>query len=447
MYRREPSRRGTRAAAERERPRPAVQPGILVIKFEAAPAAIRSGRRLAAHTAIDDSQRRHIQDRLRFLRDHHGLKDIVPIVGERRRQARRPARSLASTEAVERSVAASTDNETAGLMVVRIDPKADLEEVARELRGRGVEYVEPAPTRRLAARSASLDPSISKQWGLQAIGWYSAKRPSAKDVGVAVLDSGIDEDHPDLKGAIEAYDDCGLGRTDRDGHGTHVAGIIAAVANNKIGIAGVSNARLHCWKVFPDNEDADDAIYYQALGEVADDPSIKVLNLSMSGEGEFQTERNLLRRLRRKGVLVVAAMGNEFEEGNPTEYPAAYDGVMAVGSVGPDFERSYFSNVGSHISIVAPGENILSTLPRKGTRERRKTKYGALDGTSMATPFVAGAAALVFARFPGYGPGDVQKKLEQSVVKPEFMKKPRDKEYGYGALNLSKALSGGQKKK
>jgi subtilisin family serine protease len=389
----------------------------------------------------DDPQRRHVEDRLRFLRDNHGLQEVVPIFGERRRAARHPAK-FATTDTVARSMAGADDDETAGLTIVHVDPKTDVRALARELRGRGVEYAEPSPMRWLKGKGgATLDPRISKQWGLQAIDWYGAKRPSASNVGVAVVDSGIDRNHPDLKKAVGSYDDGGFGPTDRVGHGTHVAGIIAAVTNNRIGIAGVSNARLHCWKVFDANDDYDDVAYLRALGAVAGQASVRVLNLSLGGEDRSRAEQDLLARLHRGGTLVVAAMGNEYNEGNPVEYPAAYDTVMAVGAVGPDFERSSFSNVGRHISIVAPGEKILSTLPRKATRERRKTYYGAWDGTSMATPFVAGAAALVFARFPSYGPDQVRRKLEKSVVKPDTMRKPRDNEYGYGALNLSKALS------
>lgn len=443
MLRKTRAQQGTRDPTQERQARRenTIRPGVLVIRWSSG--AVSQGRLAPAAHIPGPARLKEIDDRMRYLRENHGLQDVVPLFGERRKSTRRLSfAGGVDTGAVIRSLTGAEDDVTRGLTVLRLDPKADLKEVARHLSGRGIKFVEPSPNRWLAAR-APLDPRVSAQWGLQAIDWFGARRPDASHIGVAVIDSGIDAKHPDLKSNIASYEYGSFGPADGRGHGTHVAGIIAAVTNNRIGIAGVSNGRLHCWKVFrgPGGEDYDDVAYLRALGAVAQDTSIKVLNLSLAGEVKSRAERELLARLLKRGVLVVAATGNEFEEGNPKEYPAAYESVMAIGAVGAARTRSFFSNTGSHISMVAPGEGILSTLPRKRAPGRSQTSYAAWDGTSFATPFVAGAAALVFARFPKYGPKQVRRRLEKTAVKVEAMKGKRwTKEVGYGALNLKKAL-------
>jgi hypothetical protein len=419
----------------------AVRPGVLLVRWSPGPAP-RGLLTTEAHVPGPDRMK-DIEDRLGYLRANHGLKNVVPVFGERRRAAPQPA-SVPSGEAraVVRSLTSIEDDRTRGLTVLHLDPKADLGAIAKQLRGRGVDFVEPSPNRWPSARKAALDPRISAQWGLQAIDWFGARRPDASHIGVAIVDSGIDRGHPDLKAAVASYEHGSFGSADALGHGTHVAGIIAAVINNRIGIAGVSNARLHCWKIFGGRtgEDYDDVAYLQALGAVAKDPSIKVLNLSLGGTEKSRAESDLLAMLLDRGVLVVAAMGNEYQEGNPKEYPAAYDSVMAIGAVGLARKRSAFSNTGPHISMVAPGESVLSTLPRQKGPGRSDTDYAAWDGTSMATPFVAGAAALVFARFPKYGPQQTRQRLESKALKLGTKKERPAKEYGSGLLNLKKAL-------
>ena len=155
------------------------------------------------------------------------------------------------------------------------------------------------------------------------------------------------------------------------------------------------------WKIFPetpiDGEYYVDAnLFADALREAAR-AGLSALNMSIGGTQSSRTEALLMRRLVDRGVVVVAAMGNEFAEGNPKEFPAAYDGVLAVGAVAENRERSAFSNTGSHIGICAPGSNILSTLPRRRSSFRDETMYASWSGTSMATPHVTAAAALVAA--------------------------------------------------
>ncbi len=198
------------------------------------------------------------------------------------------------------------------------------------------------------------------------------------------------------------------------------------------------------WKIFrdePDEDDGeyyvDDILYHQALNK-ARRAGVHVMNLSIGGTGSTKTEALLFKKLLSAGVTVVAAMGNEYRAGNPTEYPAAYSGVIAVAATDETNRRASFSNTGAHVGLAAPGVGILSTLPMRTSPARpRETQYAAWDGTSMATPHVAAAAALVLARKPGIGPDEVAKILKKSATKLKASKV----QVGAGLLNVQKALS------
>jgi subtilisin family serine protease len=286
------------------------------------------------------------------------------------------------------------------------------------------------------------------QWGLRAINWFNANRPDARAVRVGVLDTGIDLTHPDLKGLVAAdrYFHEGTSARDLLGHGTHVCGIIAAVVNNDTGIAGVARCKLTVWKIFGD-QPADDGEFYvegdaylRALG-AARDAGVRVMNLSIGGTASSRTEQLLFARLESAGVTVAAAMGNEYQEGNPTEYPGAYRGVLAVGAVAESLRRSVFSNTGRHIGLVAPGSNILSTLPMKTSQWLTESEYASWSGTSMATPHVAGAAALLAARNQTWGPAEIKKRLADTARKLPMMKKAKwNATYGAGLLDVARAL-------
>jgi subtilisin family serine protease len=171
---------------------------------------------------------------------------------------------------------------------------------------------------------------------------------------------------------------------------------------------------------------------------------MRVVNLSIGGTASSQTEEFLFRRLINAGVTVVAAMGNEFKEDNPTEYPGAYPGVIAVGATGKSNRRASFSNTGKHIRICAPGLNILSTLPMKpsAARTAKETEYAVWSGTSMATPHVTAAVALILAGDPNLSPQQVVERLTSTATKVSAMGgKKFTKEYGHGLLNLESAVS------
>lgn len=129
-----------------------------------------------------------------------------------------------------------------------------------------------------------------------------------------------------------------------------------------------------------------------------------------------------------------------YEDGNPKEYPAAYAGVLAVGSIAENLRRSSFSNTGKHIALVAPGSNILSTVPTRGSAYRKDTGYASHSGTSMATPHVAAAAALVLARYPSRNALWVKNRLRDTARQLPAMKRAWTVAYGNGLLDLSQAL-------
>jgi len=350
------------------------------------------------------------------------------------------------------SVRDSENEDLRGITLLRLARSTDLKRVVKDLKNTpGIEYVHRVPRRWITARPKPNDPLFKNQWGLQAIGWLEADPlPDASAVKVGVLDTGVDITHPELENVVQTYIHDGASGEDIVGHGTHVSGIIAAETNNNVGISGTSRCDLSVWKVFtdtPDPEDGDfyvDEVMYQRALNAARNARMRVVNLSIGGGDPSETERILFRRLIDAGVTVVAAMGNEFEKGNPKEFPGAYPAVIAVGAIGKSKRRASFSNTGAHISVVAPGISIVSTLPMKASAARHadETRYASWDGTSMATPHVSAVAALVLAANPTFTPAQVRERLISTATKLAPMgNKTKTNEYGFGLLNLERAVS------
>jgi subtilisin family serine protease len=436
-----------------------VLPGRYFVRFQ--PAAIRPhvpGRarggagpgRMAFTAATADAVPDAVVEPLEYLRQNTGLKSLRPLFSEagRSRVARAKVTEAERARlAVAASVLTQEDDDIAGFAIAELDPKASARSIAHAASAAAIDFIEPVPAHWVtAATGATADPMENLQWGLRAIGWFDADRPDASQVSVGILDTGIDAGHPDLENVAVTYDHAGTRAEDIVGHGTHVAGIVAAETNNAIGIAGIARCAIHMWKIFPDEPlqgdfYVDPELFADALRAAADS-GLRALNMSIGGTQSSNTELVLIRRLIDRGVVVVAAMGNEFEAGNPTEFPAAYDGVLAVGAVAETRDRAAYSNTGSHIGICAPGSNILSTLPRRRSSFRTETLYASWSGTSMATPHVTAAAALVAARDPTLSATDIAQRLRSTAATVSAMRgRARTNEYGDGLLDLKRALS------
>jgi subtilisin family serine protease len=432
-------------------------PGQIVLRVHEG--AVRPYVEAGAAASVESARRLpdSVGEPLDYLRREAGARAVHPLFVTKRVRTRvgamstRGGRSLPARErqriAVVASVTESESEELAGLTVVDVPKKEVSAELLRRVSSSpAIEFAEAMPARWLT-RAQESEPAQNRQWGLRAINWYQANRPDASEVVVAVLDTGVDINHPDLKSLAITYLHDGLSSRDIIGHGTHVSGIISATTNNPVGINGVTRCKLAVFKVFPD-EPADDGEFYvdggrylRALNGVID-CGAKVLNLSLGGANRSDAEQILFNRLERFGVTVVAAMGNEYEHGNPTEYPAAYKNVFAVGATAETDLRSSYSNTGRHISIVAPGSNIFSTLPTNRSSYRDETDYAAWSGTSMATPHVAAAAALLHARHPDWGPEALKDRLLKTARKLADMKGSASTQaFGDGLLDLERALS------
>ena len=402
--------------------------------------------------------------------------------GLRRTTARRSPAATAAT--------AATAN--AGVSMVELERDEDTLKLQKALADDPhIEFVSRVPIRYLLAGKQSAAkarrpgarraaPPASTMWNLRTILWNEARAArtfkEATGVNVAVLDSGIDRTHPDLNGRVASYtflhpDTPTIsGEKDIIGHGTHVSGTIGAVIGNRRGINGICACRLHSWKIFPDQPDyspeeddfeyyVDPVMYQRALADCVEQ-RMDVVNLSIGGPGEPDPqELALFEQLIANGTTVVAAMGNEREWGSPTSYPAAIPGVIAVGATSLTDRVANFSNRGDHISVCAPGKGIWSTLPTYGGQSgfaaargpngkpiegkpfKRETDYDDWDGTSMASPHVAAAVALLIAKRGQIGPDECRRLLTLGSDAVAGMGgKTFDSDYGYGRLNLERLL-------
>jgi len=282
------------------------------------------------------------------------------------------------------------------------------------------------------------DPYYGSQWGLTRVRAPEAWALSTgQGVLIAVLDTGTDYTHPDLSGKVRtdiAWNFVNNNDArDNNGHGTHVSGIAAAATNNGIGVAGMGwDASILPLKVMDSQgrgstAELIPAIYYAA------DHGARVINMSLAGT----TRDNLcpsdvqaaVDYAYRRGVLLVAAAGNwPYIAQSP--FPANCAHVLGVAATTSSDSRAWFSNYGDHVSVAAPGEDIYSTLRYGG--------YGYMDGTSMATPFVAGLAALVYARFPTYTPDQVASAILDNAQ--DLGSTGWDIYYGCGRIDAFRAL-------
>jgi serine protease len=306
--------------------------------------------------------------------------------------------------------------------------------------------------------------------------------PANGEVIVAVVDTGVFMMHPDLKPNLLAtgYDFISSPLVANDGdsidsdpndagdevtsggssfHGTHVAGTIAAASNNTIGIAGVSwGAKIMPIRVLGVGGGTDydiiQGIFY-AAGLPNDSGKLPprkadIINLSLGGEGYSQSAQNAIKSVRATGTILIAAAGNDSD--NTVNYPASYDGVISVGAVDINKRRAPYSNFNSAVDIAAPGgdssndlngdglpDGVLSTL----TNDKGATEYNFYQGTSMATPHVAGVVALMKAVNPGLTPDQLDALIASGSITEDTGNDGatvRNNNFGYGMIDALKAV-------
>ncbi|WP_241254709.1 S8 family peptidase [Brevibacillus sp. SYP-B805] len=271
------------------------------------------------------------------------------------------------------------------------------------------------------------------QWNLPLIGMeqsWNVSRGSGKVV-VAIVDTGIDLDHPEFRGKLatgyNVLEDNHYPMDD-NGHGTHVAGIIAARTNNRVGIAGMSwNSRLMPVKAI--GADGSGTAFDIAQGiRWAADHGADVINLSVGNYTSSAALREACRYAYDKNVVLVAATGNDATD--QPGYPAAYREVFGVSAVDHNRNRADFSNYGDYVDVVAPGVDIASTYIY--------SDYAALSGTSMACPHVAALASLIRSVNPDLSSEQVMNIMRSTAR--DLGRPGKDPLYGYGLIDVNAAV-------
>ena len=288
-------------------------------------------------------------------------------------------------------------------------------------------------------RIAGTDPYRALQWGFAEMRVDAAWSASTgAGVTVAVLDSGVDATNPDLAGQVLPGADLvtgdGDGGADPNGHGTHVAGVIAARTGNDLGISSIApNAKILPIRIVDANGNG--YLSTAAAGIVyAADHGADVINMSIAARATQVALAEAVAYARAKGVVVVAAAGNDRATGSPPSYPAAEPGVIAVAATDQNDAVAGYSTAGSYVDVAAPGTNILSTFPvAKGS------DFAYLSGTSMAAPQVAAVAALLKARDRSLTPDQIEQSVESSAV--DLGSPGRDDDFGYGRVDAAAALA------
>ena len=282
------------------------------------------------------------------------------------------------------------------------------------------------------------DPQYSKQWHLHSIHAERAwEETRGKGITVAIIDTGVSK-VPDLDKTefVPGYDFVNdrVNADDDNGHGTHVAGTVAQSTNNNYGVAGIAyQAKIMPLKVLSGSGGGTISDIAEAIRFAADNKA-DIVNMSLGGGGESQVMKDAIEYAYQKGVVIVAAAGNE--NNNSASYPARYAHVIGVGATDAQGERAEFSNYGAGVDITAPGGGHGSKIWQETIDpDTNLPIISGFEGTSMAAPHVAGVAALI--KSAGVtAPDEIFAVLQQSVRKIE-----QDPQNYYGAGHLDAAAA------
>ncbi|MFH1827022.1 MAG: S8 family serine peptidase [bacterium] len=315
------------------------------------------------------------------------------------------------------------------VLVLKVPPQAEEKVIAALSQNPNVEFAELDYF--AEALTIPNDPYFANQWGLENINDADIDAPTAwettkgNETIVAILDSGVSKNHPDLSSQVLVnrinYSDS---VTDDDvyGHGTHIGGIVAALTDNSMGVAGVCpDCKLMSVKVL--NDSGFGAYSWIVNGIMyAADHGAKVINMSLGGPQKSKTLESAVNYAWNNNVVVVAAAGNS---GNPSKtYPAAYTNVIAVAATDNQDIKAYFSEYGSWVDVAAPGVSIYSTWNDNSSPSNPQPEcpnltecYKYASGTSMSTPMAAGVVALIWSTNKYTISTQVRNRLESTADK------------------------------
>jgi thermitase len=332
-----------------------------------------------------------------------------------------------------------------GAQLIKVPAGKELQLIEALSRNPAVEYAEPDEV----VTAATDDQYFPQQYALQNVGQsltstagtlLAADGKADADVDaveawkvttgdgtkVAILDTGVANVHDDIASQVVGYanfvsadtkEDPKANPEDKYGHGTHVAGIVAAKYNNKIGVAGVCpDCSILDVKVLNDSGSGSSSVIANGISWAADNGA-KIINMSLGQRVSSRTLEAAVNYAWNKGVVIVAAAGNAGTQAKI--YPGAYPNVIAVAATDNKDNKASFSTYGKWVDVAAPGVNVYSTFPNHefllGTQNGRSMGYDVASGTSMASPVVAGVAALVWASQASPDKDSVRAKIESTA--------------------------------
>jgi type VII secretion-associated serine protease mycosin len=280
----------------------------------------------------------------------------------------------------------------------------------------------------------------STPWSLQRILldqlWGQAK---GKGVTVAVIDTGVDDSNVQLRSAMASGGKSYVGGStdgtqDLEGHGTRVAGIIAARPIKGTGFVGIApDAKILSFQYTGGEEKQGNSGTMSAAIRAAVAAGAKIINISSdtANKKDDPTLRTAVEDAVGQGALIVAAAGNDGADGKSADtYPASYPGVLAVAASDRNDERAYFSQAGDFVDVAAPGVDMVSTVPKSG--------QCSADGTSFAAPYVAGVAALLKEKHPTWKAAQIATRIEETAQRPG---REPNRYIGWGVVDPVAALS------
>lgn len=333
----------------------------------------------------------------------------------------------------------TTVHEELGHAVVELaDPEDAQTLIQAAVRDNNVRWIEPEQTYHLSiAEEGPNDPLFEDQYGPQATNapeaWQLAGTGERSTV-VCIVDTGVNPDHEDLVDSVVGGRDIIAPDTqpiDDHGHGTHLAGTIAAGIDNSVGIAGMADVGLYVVKSF--DEDGRSESSTTAMGiQACIDAGVDVINLSFRGPPSRAIEETI-QDAWRQDILVVAAAGNSHCRPSCTIFPASYPEVVAVGCTDAESEPCWFTSHSIEVEVAAPGASILSAAAST------EDGYRNSSGTSMAAPHVAGAGALLRSTVPDLSNEQVRELLRFHAV--DVADPGCDVETGYGIIDVEASLA------